>query len=92
MRSRLAIALCLCVPFGRTAEYPDVEEMLYEEYRRLRQCGLTVMGWWFRMRGQQLLKSMSPGSNLNFQTCGLMNSKNAAKSVYMYAVLHTKLR
>ena len=52
------------VSFGGTAEYLEMEEVLYEEYQRLHQCGLKVKGWWFRMREQQLLKSMSPGSKL----------------------------
>ena len=54
------------VSFGRIAEYPEMEEVLYKEYRRLFQRGLRVKGWWFRTRGQQLLKSISPGSKFKF--------------------------
>ena len=78
------------VSFGRTAEYLEMEEVLYEEYRRLRQRGLKVKGWWFRTREQQLLKSISPGSKLKFSDMWFDGLKNPTKSVY--AVLHTKLR
>ena len=44
------------VQFQRTAEHPDIEETLYKEYRGLRQSGLKVKGWWFKTRGEQLLR------------------------------------
>ena len=48
------------VEFQWSAEHPDIEEMLYKEYKGLRQHGLKVKGWWFKTRGEQLLQSMSP--------------------------------
>ena len=54
------------VSFGRSAEYSEMEEVLYNEHRRLHQSGLKVKGWWFRTRGQQLLKSVFPGSKFKF--------------------------
>ena len=47
------------VQFKRYAEHPDIEEILYREYKGLHQCGLKVKGWWFKTRGEQLLQSMS---------------------------------
>ena len=47
------------VQFQRTAEHPDMEEMLYEEYKGLRRCGLKVKGWWFKVRGEQLRTSIN---------------------------------
>ena len=44
------------IQFRRTAEHPNIEETLYKEYRGLRQSGLKVKGWWFKMRGEQLLR------------------------------------
>ena len=54
------------VSFDRTAEHPGLEEVLYEEYRKLRQRGLKVKGWWFQTRGKQLLESISPGDKFKF--------------------------
>ena len=48
------------VQFRRSMEHPDVEEILYKEYKELRRRGLKVKGWWFKTRGEQLLQSMSP--------------------------------
>jgi len=45
------------VSFNRTAEHPGLEEVLYKKYRKLRQHGLKVKGWWFRTTGKQLLES-----------------------------------
>ena len=42
------------VKFRRSAEHPDVEEILYKEYKELRRRGLKVKGWWFKTRGEQL--------------------------------------
>jgi len=74
------------VSFTRTAEYPEMDKALYEEYRGLCRCGLKVKGWWFRMRGQQLVKSFPSGSKFNFLTTGSMDFKTATKSVC--AMLH----
>ena len=33
------------VQFNYTSHYPDVEETLHNEYRKLRRKGLKVKGW-----------------------------------------------
>lgn len=46
------------VKFGRTAQYPEMEERLYSEYKEMREKGLKVKGWWFRVRSKQLHKDL----------------------------------
>ena len=41
------------VQFKRSAKHPDIEEILYREYKGLRQRGLKVKGWWFKTRGMK---------------------------------------
>jgi len=69
--------------FGRTAEYLEMEKVLYEEYQMLYQHRLKVMGWWSWMRGQQLLQSMSSDSKFKFSDMWF--------TISVYTVLHTKL-
>ena len=52
--------------FQRSALFPDMEERLYGEYKELRRKGLKVKGWWFRVRGKQILMELHPEALFQF--------------------------
>ena len=48
------------VKHQRKAVYPDMEEVLYQEYQEHRRKGLKVKGYWFKARARQLMSEMHP--------------------------------
>ena len=40
------------VQFDRTSHYPDIEETLHNEHRKLHQKGQKVKGWWFKTKAK----------------------------------------
>ena len=50
--------------------YLEIEAKLYDEYKQLRRQGLKVKGYWFKIRGKQLLTQMNLDSEVHsFQFC-----------------------
>ena len=54
------------VKFSRKCQFPEIEQVLYDEYKKLQEKGLKVKGFWFRSRAKQLLKEMEPDSTFKF--------------------------
>ena len=71
-----------CVQFDRTSHYPDVENSLCNEYRKLRRKGLKVKGWWFKTRAKQILCKKHPDAEFNFSMGGLIVSNDASILVF----------
>ena len=43
-----------------------MEKQLYGEYKQLRKKGLKVKGWWFRVRGRQILSELNTEASFQF--------------------------
>ena len=54
-----------CVPIRR-AHHPQMEAALVREFKELREKGLKVKGYWFKIRARQLLQQIEPGSTFQF--------------------------
>ena len=55
-----------CVKHARRCQFPEMEEELYREYKKLRKQGYKVKGFWFRIRGKQILQQMNPDVSFQF--------------------------
>lgn len=55
-----------CVTHARRCQFPDLEEELYREYKKLWKQGFKVKGFWFRARAKQLLQRMHPDAIFQF--------------------------
>ena len=44
----------------RQAQWPELEDRLYEEFKNKRQLGIRVKGWLFRTRAGQLFRELYP--------------------------------
>ena len=67
--------------FQRSALFPDMEERLYGEYKELRRKGLKVKGWWFRVRGKQILMELHPEALFQFSCSWFDGFRLATASV-----------
>ena len=54
------------LPKDRPAMHPEVEAALHAEFREMRQKGLKVKGYWFKLRARQLLEEKEPGATFQF--------------------------
>ena len=54
---------------ARRSQYPDLEEELYREYKKLQRQGVKVKGFWFRARAKQLVQQMHPDNTFHFSNC-----------------------
>ena len=54
------------VKHARRCQFPEMEEELYREYKKLRKQGYKVKGFWFRIRGKQILQQMNPDVSFQF--------------------------
>ena len=52
--------------FFQRALFPDMEEWLYDEYKKQRRKGLKMKGWWFRVRGKEILMELHPDASFQF--------------------------
>ena len=52
--------------FERRAENPEMEEVLYREYKELRSKGLKVKAWWFQLWAKQILHKLQPQATFFF--------------------------
>ena len=50
----------------RKGQYPEMETQLYDEYKQLRKKGLKVKGWWFCVRGRQILNELNAEASFQF--------------------------
>ena len=50
----------------RKAMHPEMEEKLYDEYKKHRKKGLKVKGYWFKLPAQQILKDMDGETTFRF--------------------------
>ena len=52
---------------SRRCQFLEMEEELYRESKKLRKQGYKVKGFWFRIRGKEILQQMNPDifSSLN---------------------------
>ena len=54
------------VKYTRRCQFPEVEEELYREYKKLRKQGFKVKGFWFKGRAKQILHRMNPDASFLF--------------------------
>ena len=73
------------VKFKRRANYPDVEDQLHEEYRKLRSQGLKVKGWWFKERGKHIFKELHPQEIFHFSNSWSTSFKKRYRISYQRA-------
>ena len=64
------------VTHTRKCQFPDLEEELYRNYKKLRRQGLKVKGFWFRARAKQLLQQMHPDATFQFSDAWFDGFKN----------------
>ena len=60
----------------RKCQFPDLEEELYRDYKKLQRQGLKVKGFWFRARAKQLLQQMHPDATFQFSDSWFDGFKN----------------
>ena len=68
-----------CVPIRR-AHHPQMEAALVREFKELREKGLKVRGYWFKVRARQLLQQIEPGSTFQFSD-GWFNRFKARQNI-----------
>ena len=54
------------VAFTRMPHHPEMEAALMDEFKSLRQKGIKVRGFWFKIRARQLLAAMTPDPTFQF--------------------------
>ena len=64
------------VTHTRKCQFPDLEEELYRDYKKLQRQGLKVKGFWFRARAKQLLQQMHPDATFQFSESWFDRFKN----------------
>ena len=64
------------VKFSRKCRFPELEEALYDEYKKLCKQGIKVKGFWFKTRAKQLLEKMEPGTNFKFSNAWFTGFKS----------------
>ena len=67
------------VRFDQRAQFPDIEEQLYKEFRELRCKGVKVKGWWFKTRAKEILQSTHPDAGFKYSEGWFCRFKNRYK-------------
>ena len=80
-----------CVKFERRAENPEIEEVLYREYKELRSKGLQVRAWWFQLRAKEILDELQPQAKFCFSDGWFLGFKKrhsiSKRQVYCYTAI-----